>query len=565
MTRPRPTTNWPGFLSSPTLCLLACTGSLPAPSPGHPVSQTAGEGGKSTIIDAAGTGGQSGVAPAKDASFAPEALPPTSRAEAYPPDAQIYLLELIRRGQPLFVRRIQPSGVACVAVELRPSLPDGSAGELVLGDEKGKYTARDGKLRIRGAGASRALTFDETWPVHGTAREGVLIAGALFSTSKERCGADLTHRPFALLDGRYGGQALGLRERSAGTGNMPWVWNGRGMIPLSYFRLAGAYFSNGTRYPFELFPPLAKAWITGPLAGGSGQPRLVDYRRDSGHLRFGNVVLDHEPTLLDDPPADAKPAFVETGAHDFARDFLAEKRTLYVPLLREGGVACAAVDMSKLRGEFAVPTYSGGTRNLEYVKQDQDIAIWPGRFEQEVFAGGRRVVAQTNCESQPSHLFVHGLDADSYHLSGSRWFFDGAECDRQRKHVLPSLVDPASVDGSGCAPDDTRLVARPSAELKPGKHYLRPSGKESCVPIEVVGHEGAWPQSWYVRMRNASPGSGPEGFTYEDVARGRFLWRSSPDSLDGELLEIKPFKHGVQVGNTRWYRDKSSCENAPAR
>ena len=72
-------------------------------------------------------------------------------------------------------------------------------------------------------------------------------------------------------------------------------------------------------------------------------------------------------------------------------------------------------------------------------------------------------------------------------------------------------------------------------------------------------------ESGHVGGSDSSGVHGLETFTYEDVARGRFLWRSSPDSLDGELLEMKPFKHGVQVGNTRWYRDKSSCESAGAQ
>jgi hypothetical protein len=563
MIRLRRTGNWPSSLSSLTACLLACTGSLHAPSPGHPVAQAAATGGEAIVADASsGTGGSAGLAPARDALDVTEALPlAQSPTEAYPPDAQIYLLGLVRSGRPLFVRRIQPGGAACVPVELRPSLPDGSAGELVLGDEKGRYLVRDGNLRLRGTGASRALAFDETWPVHGTTRDGVLLSGALFSTSKEACEADSTHRPLALLDGRRGGWAPGTRERSADTGNMPWVLNGRGMIPSSYFRLAGAYFSNGIRYPFELFAPLAKAWITGPLAGGSGQPRIVDYRLDSGHLRLGDVVLDHEPILLDDPPADAEPALVETGAHDFVRDFLAEKRTLHVPLWREGGVECAPVDMSKLRGTFTVPTYSGGTRNLEYVKEDQGIAVWHATFHQGLPGGGIGGTIAV-CDHQPDYFSIHGRDADSYHVSGSRWFFDGAECERQRKHVLPSLVHVVNVESDACGRADARLVARPSGELRAGKYYVRPRGRRSCVSIEVVGHEGAWPQSWDVRVRDGSSGSGLESFTYEDVARGRFLWRTSPDSLDGELLEMKPFKHGVQVGNTRWYRDKASCTRA---
>ncbi len=80
------------------------------------------------------------------------------------------------------------------------------------------------------------------------------------------------------------------------------------------------------------------------------------------------------------------------------------------------------------------------------------------------------------------------------------------------------------------------------------------------MPIEVLGRERQWPQSGYVRMPGGLNRLAPETFTYEVIAHGRFLWRGSPDSLDGELLEMKPFKHGVQVGNTRWYRDKSSCD-----
>jgi hypothetical protein len=79
------------------------------------------------------------------------------------------------------------------------------------------------------------------------------------------------------------------------------------------------------------------------------------------------------------------------------------------------------------------------------------------------------------------------------------------------------------------------------------------------VPISVSAEYG------YVRVSDSLRGSGLKSFTYEDVAHGRFLWRSTADSLDGELLEMKPFKHGVQVGKARWYRDKPSCENAKAR
>ena len=50
---------------------------------------------------------------------------------------------------------------------------------------------------------------------------------------------------------------------------------------------------------------------------------------------------------------------VETGAHDFARDFLAEKRTLYIPLLHyqwdRDPTWCAAVDLSKLHGKVILP------------------------------------------------------------------------------------------------------------------------------------------------------------------------------------------------------------------
>ena len=516
-------------------------------------------GGKTIVADASGFGATPGSSPAKDASSVIEAPPlADSPTEAYPPDAQMYLLELIRRRQPLFVRRIQPSGAACVAVELHPSRPDGSAGEILFGDENAKYTVRDGYLRISGVGASRALMFGETWSLNGTAREGVLIVGSLFSTSKEGCEADSVHRPLALLGGRCGGWVPGTWERSPEAGDMIWVLNRRGMIPLSYCRVAGAYFSNGTRHPFELFSPLGKAWITGPLAGGSGQPRIVDYRLDSGRLKLGDVVLGREPILQEDPPGDAEPALVETGAHDFARDFLGERRTLHVPLLREGGVECAAIDMSHLRGEFAVPTYSGNTRNLEYVKQDHGIAIWHARFVQSSTDDELNPRATSAvCDGQPDYFSVHGRDADTYHVSGSRWFFDGAECERRRKHVLPSLVHVVNVEDDACGQADARLIARPSAELKPGKYYIRPRGKKSCVPISA--------DYGYVRVPDGSRGLGFGSFAYEDVARGRFLWRSSPDSLDGELLEMKPIKHGLQVGNTRWYRDKASCENASAR
>jgi hypothetical protein len=50
-----------------------------------------------------------------------------------------------------------------------------------------------------------------------------------------------------------------------------------------------------------------------------------------------------------------------------------------------------------------------------------------------------------------------------------------------------------------------------------------------------------------------------QGFSFSEVAAGRYLWRSSADPLAGELVEMKPFKHGAQIGETRWYRDEASC------
>ena len=103
--------------------------------------------------------------------------------------------------------------------------------------------------------------------------------------------------------------------------------------------------------------------------------------------------------------------------------------------------------MSHLRGEFAVPTYSGNTRNLEYVKQDHGIAIWHARFVQSSTDDELNPRATSAvCDGQPDYFSVHGRDADTYHVSGSRWFFDGAECERRRKHVLPSLVHVVNVE-----------------------------------------------------------------------------------------------------------------------
>ena len=543
--------------------LLACSGSLHAPAPGHPVAQAAGEGGKPIVVDASGAGGNPASVSASDASQVTEALPlATPLAEAYPPDAQTYLLELARKGQTLFVRLLQRGGAACVAVELRPSLPDGTAGEFVLGGQQGDYVVHQGYLRVSRARPRRDFFHGETWPVHGTARDGVLLSGTLFSTSKEACEADLTQRPLALRDNRCGPVPELSKKSRTDADDMPWVFNGRGMFRPC--RQAGAYFLNGTRYPIELFPPLAQAWITGPLAGGAGQPRVVDFRFESGHMKLGDVVLDHAPVVLSYPPADAEPALVETGVHDFAHDFLAEKRTLHVPLLRQGGVECAAVELSKLHGKFTVPTYSGRRRKLEYVKDDIGITVWHARFFQGP-GGGRLGGTIAMCDQFPTYLSVHGRDADSYHVSGSRWFFDCAECERQRMRVLPSLVHVVNLQDDACGRKDARLVARPSVKLQTGTYYVRPRGANSCVPIEVTAPKRPLLESGRVRVPDASRVPGLESFTYDDVARGRYLWRSSADSLDGELLEMKPSEHGVQIGDTRWYRDKSSCEKAEAR
>jgi hypothetical protein len=227
-------------------------------------------------------------------------------------------------------------------------------------------------------------------------------------------------------------------------------------------------------------------------------------------------------------------------------------------------VECAAVDLSKLHGSFTVPTYSGNRRKLEYTKDDFNIAVWHARSFQG-FLDGRLGGRAAVCDRFPSHLSAHGRDADSYHVGGSRWFLDEAECERQRAHVLPALVQVVNLEDDGCGRADARLVARPHAELKPGTYFVRPEEGRSCAPVEVVGRERQWPESGYVRMPESPHGSMLKSFTYEIIARGRFLWRSSPDSLDGELLEMKPLKHGVQVGNARWYRNKSSCEAEESR
>jgi len=526
--------------------LLACTVSLPAPSHGDPLANVAPA--------------PHAVAAVPDAGRQLRAAPEDSIVtQADPLDAQTYLLELARSGRTLYVHYARST--SCTAVELHPSTPDGSAGEILLGHRKGSYTVRQGHVVVS-RGGGKDFLLDEGWRLHGAAHNGVLISGALFSTSAGACEADRSHRPLAFREDRCGSAPELNPKPSAEADDIPWVFNHKGM--LSPCDEAGAYFSNGVRYPFELFVPLGQAWITGPLAGGSGQPRLVEYRVESGHLRLGDRVLERMPVVLSSPPSNAEPALVETGAHDFARDFLADTRTLHIPLLREGGTACAAVDLSKLHGEIRVPTYSGHTRKLEYVKDEIGINIWPGRFEKG-FDDGRLGVTVAVCDMWPEHLSVHGRDADSYHVNGSRWFFDAEQCERQSAHVLPSLARLVNFGGGVCAHNDPTLDARPAVYMGTDTYYVQPGGVESCVRIQVVVPDRSWPFPGYVRVPGVLTDPERETFMYDNVANGRFLWQHSSDPLYGELFEIKPFARGVQIGGARWYRDASSCRKTQPR
>ncbi len=368
-------------------------------------------------------------------------------------DAQTRLLELAAAGHALFVRRAQRAGSACDEVRLRPSVPDGSAGEIALGDLKGRYAIRRGQLDVFHAGPATDFRVSESFVLHGATRDGVLLGGALLAVSKEACQGHTSYRPLALKSERCAPIPQLGRAVSATADDAPWVFNHRGLLgPCGW---AGAYFANGTRYPLELFVPLGRAWLSGPLAGGTGEPHMVDLRIETARLRLGERILEPLPSVLSQAPADAKPARIGPGGlaggpaghpagdqdGDFAGDFLGETRPLYLPVLREHGVTCAEVDLSKLQATITLPSFSGNPRKLEFQKDDFGLSLWPARSERGSLAQGRRAATVALCDGGAIHLAVHGRDADSYRVGGSRWFFDRATCERQHGHVLPALVD----------------------------------------------------------------------------------------------------------------------------
>ena len=544
----RPTRNWPSCLSSLALCICACTGSLRSPPSRQTLTPATGAGGQPVVPPTPGTGGQPG------AGSEPEAA---SVAEPGPQDAQAHLLEMVRGGQTLYVRRVGRPSPGCVAVEVHPQSPDASVGEIFLGDERGNYAIHQGHLRASRAGASQNLAMDENWSLNGARRDGVLISGALLSTSQAACESDRTHRPLGLFHDTCGQLPEFSRPMAAEASDLPWVLSGLGIATPC--RWAGAYFWQGKRYPFQLFIPLGQAWISGPLAGGSGQPHTVDFHVESGHLKLGEIVIARGPFEMSFPPADAEPALVETGVPDFARDFLAEKRTLHIPLLLEGQTSCAAVDMAKLHGKIRLPTYSGRWRTLEYVKNEFGIEIWRASFDKPTFTDERLGTTHTVCGIAHDHLSVHGRDAESYHVNGSRWFLDGGQCEEQRMHVLPALTHLVNLTRDPCGSPDAHLIARPPAQLRTTTYYVRAPGGQSCVAMELVVPKQPWFQAGYARPRASSPDTQVQGFSFSEVAAGRYLWRSSADPLAGELVEMKPFKQGAQIGETRWYRDEASC------
>jgi hypothetical protein len=213
-----------------------------------------------------------------------------------------------------------------------------------------------------------------------------------------------------------------------------------------------------------------------------------------------------------------------------------------------------------------LPSFSGNPRKLEFQKDDFGLSVWPARSEKGSSAEGRRAVTIAVCDSRLVHLAVHGRDAESYHVGGARWFFDRAQCEQQRAHVLPSLVDLINLESTPCAPNDAGLLARPPAHLKTGTYYVWQPDAKSCAPIEVAGPKQPRLQSGYVRVKAGLATAELSDFRFDEVGHGRYLWRSGGDSPDGDLLVSKPFEAGVQIGETRWYRDEPSCRQAhPSR
>ena len=214
-------------------------------------------------------------------------------------DAESKLLQFLRVGQQLYIKQALPDGIRCVAVDPRPAVSNGSVGVVLLGTALGKYTVHQGHWNMSDADRTHRLS-DESWYLHGASDQTVLVSGSLLTTSKEACEADSTRRPLALVHERCGEHRLPW-DKDDVSADYQWLYTGQDMA--TPYRAAGAYFSHGKRYPFEFFERLGLAWLTGPLAGDSGESRIVPLHVESGHVRLGDTLLESMP-LLSEPPND---------------------------------------------------------------------------------------------------------------------------------------------------------------------------------------------------------------------------------------------------------------------
>jgi hypothetical protein len=524
-------TTWQRFLSSLAILGVACSGSqrVEAPAPAHE---------------------QKVAMVARDAAN-PDAPDVSARDALVAVDAQDWLLEGVRRGQPFFIKRLSPSGTACVEVRFRPSPNDPQSGDVSLGELRAKYLLHHGHLTVSRADGGKDFATGESWETHGVARDGVLLSGALLAISKPACEADVVHRPLALIHERCGEIPTLVRRSSAAPGEMPWLFTAFGLA--NPCRWAGTYVADGKRYPFEIFPPLGQAWLTGPLAGE--RPRVADFRVQSGRLWIDGRALDVTPVVVPSSSVDlAPPVAASPDEHDFARDLAAEARTLYIPLLREGQPSCTAIEVSKPNGKWVLPSYSGEPRTIAYVKDDLGVEIGLAGIVKTKAVHGKRRVDATACTSPHVHLTIHGRDAESYHVDGSRWFFDGAACERERFRVLPAMVDLLNVVGDPCAAPDSHLAARPGASLQTGRYFVPRADPTAFQAVDVLAPVRGTRGLAHVEAAASDPE--PRSFTFEEIAGGRFLWRTFPNRPGGELLPLLPFDGGVQVDGTRWYRDQ---------
>jgi hypothetical protein len=128
--------------------------------------------------------------------------------------------------------------------------------------------------------------------------------------------------------------------------------------------------------------------------------------------------------------------------------------------------------------------------------------------------------------------------------------------------VLPALVRLINLTQDPCGAPDVRLLARPAAPLRTATYYLRAAGAASCVAVAVDVPKPPWSKPGVARPRDASAASSVRAFQFTEIVPGRYLWRASDDPVAGELLELKPFPQGVQVGEARWFRDEAACRRA---